>query len=213
MSIPNFFDPYYLSGAKLTWLPTSRLSVQAGIFNGYNEYLDNNTDKALNLSANYEFNRNIAVTYNFITSDESPDNRRVSHRRYYNNLFGTFIYDKLHLGVDLNFGIQENSGKKDSSAAALVNGAVVVVKYLPWKHVGFYTRGEYFSDPDQMLTGSLNIGDYIGGVTAGISYQPQKTAELSLEWRLLQSDNLIFRQSNYRLNQRNEVSVCLDLWF
>jgi hypothetical protein len=213
MSLPGFYAPYYLSGARLTWMQSSRLSLQFGIYNGYNEYLDNNLDKALNLSANYEINRNIAVTYNFITSDESPDNRRVSHRRYYQNVFATFLYDKLHLGLDFNYGLQENTGVKDSTGLASTYGAVAVAKYLPWKNIGFYTRAEYFSDPDMILTGNLNIGDYIGGVTAGVSYKPQKTTELSLEWRLLQSDNLIFRQANYRLNQRNEFSLCLDLWF
>jgi hypothetical protein len=213
MSIPNFYDPYYLSGVKLSWLPTDKLTLMLGVFNGYNEYLDNNRDKAVNLTANYELNRNISLTYNFLTSDESPDNRKVSHRRYYQNAFATFLFDKWSAGIDLNYGLQENSGVRDSSALAATYGAVGVVKYMPLKKLGIYSRGEFFSDPDRMLTGSLNTGDYIWGATAGISFKPQKTAELSLEWRLLESDRLIFRQGRYRLNQRNEISVCLDLWF
>ena len=213
MSIPNFYDPYFLSGAKLTFLATSKLSLQACIFNGYNEYIDNNKNKALDFSASYNVNENISFTYNFLTCDETPDAVKTKHQRYYQNLYATFIYKKLTLGVDLNYGLQKHSYLRDTSKTASMYGAVLVGKYEVYKKLDAYARGEYFSDPDRILTGTLAIGDYIRGLTLGIQYKPQKTVGLSAEWRELQSDNLIFHQGNKILNQRNEFIVCLDLWF
>ncbi len=213
MSIPNFFCPYYFSGAKLTFMPNSKLSVQASIFNGYNEYIDNNSNKALDFSANYTPNEHISMTYNFLTCDETPDKVKTKHQRYYQNVYASFIYKKLTVGVDFHYCQQQNSLKKDTTKTANLYGAVVVAKYHLIKKLDLYGRLENFSDPDDILTGTLNIGQYIRGGTLGIQFKPQEKAALSFEWRMLESDKLIFRQKNIMLNQRNEFSVCLDLWF
>jgi hypothetical protein len=213
MSIMNFYDPYFLSGAKLTYLPNQKLTLQCNIFNGYNEYLDNNKNKALGFTAIYNPNNNLSLTYNFLNCDESPDNSKVKHQRFYNNFYATYNYRKLTVGLDLNFGIQQHSLKKDTTKTAYVYGALIVAKYQFLKRFATYARGETFSDPDQILSGNLNIGNYIHGTTLGLEFNPQKTIGLSAEWRILESDNLIFKQGNNLVNQRNEFNLCLDLWF
>jgi hypothetical protein len=213
MSIPDFYDPYFLSGAKLTFLATSKLSLQACIFNGYNEYVDNNKNKALDFSANYSPNDHISITYNFLTCDETPDAVKTKHQRYYQNMYATFIYRRFTIGVDLNYGLQEHSLRRDTSKTAAIYAGTLVGKYQLVKKLDVYARLEEFSDPDRILSGALNIGQYIRGLTVGFEYKPQRTAGLSVEWRGLESDNLIFRQGNMAINQRNEFIVCLDLWF
>ncbi|MEI6020197.1 MAG: outer membrane beta-barrel protein [Bacteroidota bacterium] len=213
MSIPNFYDPYYLSGAKLTYMPTAKLNLQACIFNGYNEYIDNNRNKALDFSANYNPNNHISFTYNFLTCDETPDNIKTKHQRYYQNFYATFIYQKFTIGFDANFGIQAHSLKKDSSKAGKMYAGILVAKYNLLTKFDVYCRLEYFSDPNQILTNSLNTGRYVKGNTLGFEIKPQKTVGISAEWRILECDQLIFRQKNTILNQRNEFIVCLDLWF
>jgi hypothetical protein len=213
MAIPDFYDPYFLSGAKLTFQASSRLFLQVNIFNGYNEYIDNNKNKALGFSTVYNLNDNISFTYNFLTCDETPDNIKTKHQRYYNNFYATFIYDKFTLGLDVNYGIQQNTLKSDTTKAATMYAGSFVGKYQAFKKLAGYARLEEFSDPNRILTGNLDIGQYIRGLTAGFEIKPQKTAALSFEWRILESDHLIFRQDKTLLNQRNEFIVCLDLWF
>lgn len=213
MSIPNFYDPYYLSGAKLTYMPTAKLNLQACIFNGYNEYIDNNKNKALDFSANYNLNDHISFTYNFLTCDETPDNIKTKHRRFYQNFYATFIYNKFTIGVDANYGLQANSYRKDTTQYGKMYAAIIVAKYNIVPKFDVYSRLEYFSDPNRILTGTLNTGQYVKGTTLGFEIKPQKTVGISAEWRILEADNLIFRQKNIILNQRNELIVCLDLWF
>lgn len=213
MSIPNFYDPYYLSGVKLTYLVNSKWSIQAAFYNGYNEYIDNNKNKAFDISTKYKVNDYLSFNYNFLTCDETPDNVKTKHQRYYQNLFGTFTKGKLSVGIDMNFGLQQNSLKTDTTKMGMLFGGVLVAKYLPVKKFGVYARGEYFSDPNRILTQSLDAGQYIKGTTVGFEILPQKTSSLSFEWRILEADKLIFRQGNTLLNQRNEFIVCLDLWF
>lgn len=213
MAVLTFYEPYYLSGAKLTYEVNSKLSVQVNMFNGYNEYVEDNKNKALGFSALYDVNKNVSVTYNFLTCDETLDNIPVKHQRYYNNLYATFKFSRLNLGVEANYGLQEHSLKGDTSKMATMFSGLIVARYALLKKLAMYGRGEYFSDPNQILTGSLNIGQYIYGGTFGLEYKPASNMGLSAEGRLLQSDNLIFRQHNYRLNQRYEFILCLDVWF
>lgn len=213
MSIPDFYDPYYLSGAKLTYYLNSKLSLQACIFNGYNEYIDNNKNKALDFTASYAPNDHWAMTYNFLTCDETPDPIKVRHQRYYQNFYVTYQKRRWTWGLDVNFGIQQNSLKKDTSKAASMYAATLVGKYNFTKKFAMYSRGETFSDPNDILTGKLDIGDYIHGVTTGIEFKPYKNTALSAEWRVLQSDKKIFYHNDNFHNQRNEFILCLDLWF
>jgi hypothetical protein len=213
MAIPDFYDPYFFSGAKLTYYVHPKLNVQACIFNGYNEYIDNNKNKALALCFNYNPTSNIAVTYNFLTCDETPDKIKTKHQLYYQNLYATANFGKWSIGADFNFGLQEHTKKADTSKTAYMHAATFVAKYRVVKGFSLYQREEYFSDPERILTGKVDIGDYIGGFTFGAEYKPKANAALSAEWRLLESEHLIFRQGNYMLNQRNEFIVCLDVWF
>lgn len=213
MSIPNLFDPYYLSGVKLIYAPSTRLNMLFGLFNGYNEYIEDNRNKALNFSVNYNPNEHLSFTYNFLTCDETPDNIKTRHQRYYQNFYATFIYKRFTIGLDVNYGLQERSLKSDSLKMAAVHGAVLVGKYNLNKVFDVYSRLENFSDPNQVLTGGLSTGKYVRGATLGVEAKPRKNVGLSVEWRLLESDHLIFRKGGKMLNQRNEYNVCLDLWF
>lgn len=213
MSIPNFHLPYYLSGAKLSYHLSPKLTLQASAFNGYNVYVDNNKNKALGISANFDPNKHISLTYNFFTCDETPDAVKTKHQIYLNNLYATFLYSNLTLGVDLNYGFKQNSLKTDSSQTATMHAATFVGKYAFSKKISAYGRLEYFSDPNQTLTGRLDLGNYIQGLTAGVELKPYPNMAFSGEWRILESDHLIFRQGNKTLNRRNEFIVCLDLWF
>jgi hypothetical protein len=213
MSIPSFYQPYYMSGVKLTYLLNSKWSFQLCAFNGYNEYIDNNKNKAFDFSTKYKLDDHLSFTYNFITCDETPDNVKTRHQRYFQNMYATFTKGKITVGIDLNYGLQQHSLKTDTTRTGSMYGGSLVAKYMPLKKLGVYARGEYFSDPDQILTQNLDIGQYIKGTTVGMELHPQKTSSLSFEWRILESDKLIFRQGNTALNQRNEFIVCLDLWF
>jgi hypothetical protein len=213
MSIPNVFDPYFFSGAKLTYVAARKLTLQAGVFNGYNEYLDNNSDKAVTVSANYNVTRELSLTYNFLTCDETPDRIRYRHRRYYQNFFATYSMRKLSLGLDLNYGIQQHSLIADSTRSAVVYGVVLVGKYEFYKMSGLYGRLEYFSDPDRILTGSLASGRFIRGITTGVEIKPMNNIHFSIEWRILDADSKIFQREQRPANQRNEFIACLDVWF
>ncbi len=212
-SLVNNYEPYYFTGAKLTCVLNSKLSIQVNAFNSFNTIVDNNTDKLLGLSAVYDPNKNVSATYNFITGDETPDSISTKHRRYYNNIYATINVKKLTLALEANYGWQENSSLKDSAGTAVFYSGLATVKYQYVKKSYLYLRGEYLSDPDAVVTGALNFGDHVMGTTAGVEYKPYKSVSLSVEGRILQSDKMVFKENNYKVNQRYEIIFCLDLSF
>ena len=213
MSILSYHEPYFFSGAKLTYLVNDKLTLQANVFNGYSDYSDQNDNKVFGFSTVYTMNDNFTLTYNLLSSDESPTTANKSYQRFYNNFYLLYTKNKVTFGLELNYGTQKNSLKTDTTKTASVYSGLIVAKYRLNSKIATYGRLENFSDKDQILSQTVDIGKYINGTTIGVEYKPQKNAALSAEWRVLQSDKLIFKQGNYNLNQRNEFILCLDLWF
>ena len=213
MSILSYHEPYFFSGAKLTYLVNDKLTLQANVFNGYSDYSDQNDNKVFGFSTVYTMNDNFTLTYNLLSSDESPTTANKSYQRFYNNFYLLYTKNKVTFGLELNYGTQKNSLKTDTTKTASVYSGLIVAKYQLNSKIATYGRLENFSDKDQILSQTVDIGKYINGTTIGVEYKPQKNAALSAEWRVLQSDKLIFKQGYYNLNQRNEFILCLDLWF
>ena len=213
MSLVDNYEPYYFSGAKLTYAVNSKLALQVNAFNSFNTLVDYNKDKLFGFSVVYDPNDNISITYNFITGDESADTISRKQRRYYNDIYATLKLGKLSLALEANYGWQENSALKDSSKSASVYSGLIVARYQYLKKSALYVRGEYLSDPDQVLTGSLAFGNSVMGTTVGLEFKPYKNIALSAEGRVLQSENVIFKERNFKTNQRYEFILCLDVSF
>ena len=213
MSLANNYEPYFFSGAKLTYVLNSKMAIQLNSFNSFTSYVDFNKDKLVGLSLVFDPTDHLSITYNFLTGDETQTDATLKKRRYYNNLYASLKLNKLYLGVEFNYGIQEHSKTNDTTASATIISGLIVGKYQFHKKTALYARQEYFSDPDNVLTGSLKTGQSVIGTTAGIEYRPYKNIAFSIEGRGLQSDNLIFRQGKNVTNQRLEFIACLDLWF
>lgn len=213
MAIASFYEPYYLSGIKLTYELSSKLILQANAFNGYNEYIDNNKNKALGISCVFTPNKNIVFTYNLLTCDESADSAKIKKPRIYNNFYTTLNLRKMQIGFEANYGLQQNSLKANISKPAFMYSGLLVAKYLVLPKFSLYGREEFFSDKDQILANDIQMGNYIYGTTGGMEYHPFKNIAMSLESRMLMSDKLIFKQGKNITNQRLEFIACIDLWF
>ena len=213
MAILSFYEPYYLSGAKLTYAVNSKLSFMVGAFNGYNEYIDNNKDKMFGFTTVYRANDHLSFTYNFLTCDESPDKDPIKRRRYYNNFYAAYVVQHWQIGIEANYGTQDNSLLSDPTKRADVLSGLIVGKYRFAKKYSLYARQEYFADPNKILSFDNNIGNRIIGTTGGFEFHPFNNLSMSLESRVLRSDNLIFKQGSFYTNQRLEFIACVDLWF
>ena len=220
-SIVNCFEPYFLSGLKLTWQQSSKFLVQLHAFNSFNQYIETNKNKALGFSVVYSPTSKITATLSSIVSDESPDNQNYNQTYCYNDFLLTYKSNKWILGFEANYGLRTNSVLSDSTKSAFVFSNLLLAKYRITTQWALYSRGEIFSDPNEILTGKIVdqnnqlIGlDMVGG-TFGVEYKPIPNSFFRIDSRYLQSkkSESIFYYNDASQNYRLEFIVGLGLWF
>ncbi|TNF47587.1 MAG: hypothetical protein EP305_07480 [Bacteroidetes bacterium] len=217
----TYFEPYFLSGAKLTWQHSKKLAFQLNAFNSFNQFIENNSNKALGLSMSYSPLENLNISFSTITCDESPDPKVYNQRRLYNNLILLYKNDHWVLGMEGNYGIQKNSVLTDSTKTASIFSTLLAVKYRVSPRWAVYGRFELFSDPNEVLTGPVENGNHelvgidITGGTVGIEFKPIPNSYFRVEGRTLHaySNETIFYSDGNFTNNRQEIIVGLGLWF
>jgi opacity protein-like surface antigen len=215
MTLANVYEPYFFSGAKLTYLINSKLSLQLNAFNSFNSIIETNKNKLFGSSVVFAPNDYLSITYNFITGDDTPDSVDLKHQRFYHNIYATYQKKKISIGAEFNYGIQEYSKQLNpiTVGTAYVNSSLLLFKHQSFKKVAFYARGEWFSDEDEILSIGSNMGKYTWGATAGVEYKPVKNMALSIESRQLNSEKENFYYDGELHKERNEFIFCLDVWF
>ena len=94
-----------------------------------------------------------------------------------------------------------------------MNSALLLFKHQTSKFFGFYLRGEWFSDEDEILSFGSNMGKYTIGATIGVEFKPLRNMAISLETRHLNSEKPNFYYNGLYSNQRNELLFCVDVWY
>jgi len=221
LATTTYFEPYFMSGAKLTWQHSEKLAIQVNVFNSFNQFIETNRNKALGFSVSYSPNSKSSLTFSSINSDESPDSARIKKARTYNNLCYTLKSNKWLLGMEANFGLQTNTTLTEKNHTAMMISALVAGKYRTSHKWATYGRCEVYSDPDEILTGPLSNKDHalVGldllGFTHGWEYKPIPNSYFRIESRYLQtrkSETIFYFNNAYR-NFRTELILGLGIWF
>ncbi|MEO8088081.1 MAG: outer membrane beta-barrel protein [Bacteroidota bacterium] len=230
VSVNTWHEPYYESGLRLNYNATEKLMINLYMLNGYNLFEDNNEKKSFGALVTYAFTDKFNIGYSNYTGDDTPTQpdsiETLSHLRIHNVLFFNYQYRKLKLQLGGDYCMQENSsidettGISDSSSASIMSG-VLSLKIQASKVFAGYLRGEFFNDPDGMMSGVIidKQGKYTGynlmGVTIGAEYKPTENSYLRLEARQLQMDNNqeIFNVNGNPSSSRLEVLFNLGISF
>ena len=215
LSIITFFEPWFQSGVKLSYLPNDKFIFCLHILNGYNTFVETNSSKSVGVSFVYTMNDKFNFGYYNLIGDESPDSVKISHVRFLNNfVFNYQLTPKLKAVAGFDYIGQQNSGLIDKTKYASVYSAIVTFKYQATHMFGFYGRYELFDDKEGFLSGSMNRYDP-SGVTLGIECKPTDNSYIRLEGRELIMDDSqkIFRTDGKNTNIRYEAMINAGVWF
>jgi hypothetical protein len=161
------------------------------------------------------------ISINVLATDESMPGRQAQPRLY-NNVYLGRKSERLDFGVELNYGIQQNSQLGDSTKTATMYSALVAAKYKFLDgRMSVYGRAEVFEDSDEMLTGPVQnanhqlVGINVVGGTIGVEYKPLPKSYLRVEYRQLDTehDENIFRSNGANTYKRSEVICSMGVWF
>lgn len=220
LATTTYFEPYYLSGAKLTWQQSDRLTLQLNVFNSFNQFVETNKNKAVGFSMNYLASKKLSFTYSNMLCDESSLISMIKQTRFYNNFCLTYKSNKWVLGLEANYGLQTHSCLSDPRQTAMMFSSLIAGKYRITPQLATYMRGEVFHDPNEILTGPvLNenhaiVGLEIAGLTAGFEFKPIPNSFVRVECRALSNYNQhIFQYQQMASKVRTEMNFGMGVWF
>jgi len=221
LATTTYFEPYFLSGAKITWQHSEKFAIQVNAFNSFNQFLETNKNKALGLSIAYNPNSKLTTSFSSIWCDESSANSTIKRNRIYSNLCVVYKSNRLVVGLEGNFGLQQHSVMMNPSKTAFLFSSLLAFKYRFTPKWAAYVRGEVYSDPNEILTGPIVNANhqYVGidlvGTTGGVEFKPIPNSYVRFECRYLRTraNEDIFYLKEIPSNQRIELIAGIGLWF
>lgn len=222
IALTTYFEPYFLSGAKLTYYINPKVNVMLGAFNGFNSFVAVNSHKTYGISMGYDINKKLSMSFNSLLSNESKSWESYERNRLYSDLYLTYKSKRIILGFESNFGVQTHSMLTDSTKTALMYSITAAAKYkFNNGKYSLYTRGEIFNDNNEILTGPiLNSYHQLVGVNAigfnlGAEYKAKSNTFLRFEGRFIHLKNKenIFNNSTGYSNLRWEWVSAMGVWF
>jgi Putative beta-barrel porin-2, OmpL-like. bbp2 len=165
------YSPYYLSGAKLTWQPTRRLTAQLHVMNGWQNISENNNSKAVGGRIDYTVSPALTLSYANFFGNEQPDISR-SQLRIFNQVMA-----KGTLPTATDWQLQFDVASEDRSDWY---GVVAIARQPLGPRVALVGRLERFSDPDQRI---VSTGSPQGFVANGASLGVDVQVDRGVKWR------------------------------
>jgi len=204
-SLAPEFVPYYLSGAKLTLPLDSQLTLYLYAVNGWQQIYDQNeTPSAI---AQFEYKPSDEVTINL--NGYYGDERSPAFPDYRDRMFFD-VYVLYNPSERWNFSVSGYMGKQEArSGNALVMSswwqANAQMRYAFSKRHSLAFRGEYFSDPGEVMAFSPVIGFDCGSASLGYNLAFAEKALFRIEGRYFHSSDRVFRTENAFVQNYNFV--------
>jgi hypothetical protein len=222
LATTTFYEPYFLSGAKVTWMAGKNWSLQANLFNEFNGFVDVNGSPAGGMSLYWEPTKDWVLGLNQITSNEKTKEAGLPKLRAYQNLVTYRKFTKTEWVGEVNFGFQSNTGLTDSLGTAKMFSALLAGKYKFTRRYAVSGRYEFFYDPEEILTGAVYnashqlVGLVISGFTLCGEFKPTEKSFFRVEARELittHSDEDIFYNNQQSSRNRLECHLAMGVWF
>ena len=170
------FGPFVHTGAKLNYKADDKLTVVAGVVNGWDNDFDDNGAKTLQLSALYALPNGGSLSFTTYQGKEGPAPATGDHnwRMFYDLVFAQQVSEQFKFNVNAAFGKEGSSTWFGASAQG---------RYAVSDQLGLALRLEHFNDPDNHRFLKDPDGQFVNAVTGAVSLPFGSNAELRGEFR------------------------------
>jgi len=221
LAIATYYEPFYESGIRLNFDPSTKLEINLFLLNGYNMLVDNNNKKSFGMGVTYVINNNCGIGYTNYIGDDTPPGIPQNHLRIAQNVFLNYNHKKIKAQIGGDYYLQQNADIATESKMAGMYSALATVRYQCAKKIAVYARGELFHDPNGFVSTIITdaagqqTGYKLYGITVGAEYKPTLESYVKLEGRRLQmdKDQYIFSYDGDAYNYRYEVMINAGVTF
>lgn len=207
-------SPYFLTGAKLTYEPTSKWLMSVSILNGWQRIKRLQGNSLLSLGTQLTYKKSDKLLFNWSTfiGSDSPDVDRKM--RYFNNLYSQYkATDKLNFTAGFDVGFQQKFKKSNRYYAWY--SPVLISQYQISEKWSSALRLEYYSDKYNVIVNPLATATpfEISGSSLNFDYSPFKMAKIRFEARYLNASEAVFARSTAFKEDNLAITTSLSLQF
>jgi hypothetical protein len=190
-SLVSDFSPYYEAGVKLTWTPSSAVTAQFLVLNGWQNISNYNTPPAVGLRVDYVASPALTLSYDNFFGDVAADGVAAQYRLYHDLIAQITLGSRWQLAGMFSLGTQTRSTSAGETATWY--GFTVLAKYKVTPRVSLVARVERYSDPHQVIvvTG-LSDAFRTNGASLGVDVTPVPKLLWRTELRGYRSDAAIW---------------------
>ncbi|MCC7054986.1 MAG: porin [Gemmatimonadaceae bacterium] len=165
------YSPYYLSGVKLTWQPTPRVTAQAHVMNGWQNIAENNRSKAVGGRIDVAVSPALTLSYANFFGNERPTGGSGVLRQFHQVMAKGVLPTGTQLQGQVDIGSQ--GGRR-------WDGLVGIARQPVSARVAVVGRLERYADPDQVIIGTGLLTGFTG---TGGSLGVDVTLDEGVRWR------------------------------
>ena len=184
-SVLFFALPFYHAGARVQWSPSPAHALRLGVYNGWNNALDNNREKTLGLDYLYTPSTTVSLGAAYFSGVERPTG--APEGRAWRHLLDVFVLwqpvERVHLLLDADVGAEPNTFGFSGWAAG--NGAARA-RLTSWLYTA--VRATVFAERRASKNGvsAAPIAIPAGRIASGsltLEARPEKQVSFKLELR------------------------------
>jgi hypothetical protein len=171
--------PYYHAGIRVVYAPSDKVSLMAGVVNGWNNVAENNTGKTVMASVTFKPNGSSSIIGNYIGGPETAGTN--DNFRNLLDVVASYTVDPK-LSVMGNFDVGKDGDSKWWGVAGYL-------KYQATDMVAVVPRVEYYDDQNGFSTG---IVQKLKEATVTLEIKPASSFMWRIEYRGDFSDQEVF---------------------
>ncbi|MBN1200024.1 MAG: outer membrane beta-barrel protein [Bacteroidales bacterium] len=200
VTVGGYYEVGNFLGVKLSSQISPSFFLGAYLGNPYTLAYGHNKRLFAGLFMTYTYKSLLSINYNNLMGSSDLATEEKDHMGIYNNVYVTVNpVNNLLLVGQCDFGWVTNKGVPDTTKTASGVSGFLQVTYQFTKWFAASLRGEYFNDPDALMStlyaydGKLR-GLLTYGGTVGVEFKPIKNSYIRAEYTYLTADqgNLVF---------------------
>jgi hypothetical protein len=203
------YSPYYQSGAKLTWMPSAKVTAQLNVVNGWQNISENNQGKGAGIRVDVQPNASTTLSYYNFVSQESGTRLRT-----FNGVGMKQTRGRVTLLGEIDGGTQSRgtTGVTSDGTSSWLGG-VAIVRVQTTPRVALSLRAEGYADRDQVIIATGAIDDVPNapfrgaGGSIGVDVAPYPRVLWRSELRALHTKDAIFPNGSNAARSGNALVV------
>ncbi len=178
------YSPYYLSGAKVTWQPSTKVTAQFHVMNGWQNIAESNRSKAIGARLDVALTPDLSLAYATFLGNERATGTAPQQRVFNQVMVKAVLAGSVQVQGQVDVGRQ---------AGRDWYGLVAIARRPVTPRLAVVGRVERFADPDQVVLGTDGASGFVGnGASAGLDVDVSTGVAWRSEIRALHATDALF---------------------